>query len=180
MHITEKDKKRILEAADGRLLEMPISAQILRWLTADPKMDIHDLSYADFEALWERRHEHPEWDFTRSDLSAFAARGGKLIITQGTGDPVVPFVNTFDYVKDMAVHFESPEAFADTCRLYRMPFAGHSILDWSGPAVSLADGMAGLVDWVEKGEAPDTLPIVRYDFDHDMPLITGTSRYKNL
>jgi hypothetical protein len=93
---------------------------------------------------------------------------------------VVPFVNTFDYVRDMAGHFESPEAFADTCRLYRMPYAGHSILDWSGPAVSLADGMAGLTDWVERGEAPDTLPIVRYDFDHDMPLITGTSHYKNL
>lgn len=165
---------------DGRLIVMPISEQILRWLTADPKLDIHDLSYADFEALWEKRHAHPEWDFVRSDLSAFAARGGKLIITQGTGDPVVPFVNTFAYVKDMAEHFESAEAMADACRLYRMPYAGHSILDWSGPAVSLADGMAGLTDWVERGEAPDTLPIQRYDFDHDMPLITGTSHYKNL
>ena len=68
---------------------------------------------------------------------------------------------------------------ADACRLYRMPYAGHSILDWSGPAVSLADGMAALTDWVEKGEAPDTLPIQRYDFDHDMALITGTINYKN-
>lgn len=55
----------------------------------------------------------------------------------------------------------------DTIRLFMPPLAGHSILDWSGPAVSIADGMAALTNWVEKGIAPECLPTQRYDFAND-------------
>jgi len=58
-------------------------------------------------------------------------------------------------------------------RMFMPPFAGHSILDWSGPAVSCADGMKALTDWAEKDLAPDTLPTVRYDFENDRPYESG-------
>ena len=58
-------------------------------------------------------------------------------------------------------------------RMYMPEFAGHSILDWSGPAVSIANGMMALTLWTEKGKAPDRLPTIQYDFDNDRPFKTG-------
>lgn len=155
---------------DGRLIVMPIAAQVIRWMTGNPDLDIHDLSYADFETLWRNRSRFKCLDFTASDLTAFAKRGGKLIITQGTGDPVVPFEAAFDYYRDMSDHFPSEKIMNDSIRMFVEPFAGHSILDWSGPAVALSDGMAALTRWTETGKAPDRLPAQRYDFDHDCPV----------
>ncbi len=72
-----------------------------------------------------------------------------------------------DYYMNALEYFPSEKILNDTFRLFMPELAGHSILDWSGPAVSIADGMTALTRWVEEGIAPDEIPTQRYDFAKD-------------
>ncbi len=158
----------------GKLVLMPISEQTLRWFTRNPDLDIHSCSYEQYEHIYLNcRRDFNAYDFNEADFTAFAARGGKLMITHGTGDCVVPFQGAIDYYQAILDHFPSEKMMKEAVRLYMPDLAGHSILDWSGPAVSIADGMKALTLWTEKGQAPDTLPVVRYDFSNDRPQLEG-------
>lgn len=155
----------------GRLGLMPIGEQMLRWFSGNPKLDIHSLSYEEYEKLYfDSKKAFRRYDFNENDYSAFAARGGKLMITQGTGDCVVPYQATIDYYNNALDYFPSERIMNDSFRMYMPYLAGHSILDWSGPAVACSVGMEMLTRWVEKGEAPDAIPTVRYDFQKDEPV----------
>lgn len=156
---------------DGRLGLMPIAEQALRWFTDDPALDIHQLSYEEFEQIYTNlRKKFIRYDFNDCDFTAFAARGGKLIITHGTGDCVVPYQGMIDYYGRCLEHFPSEKIMNRNVRLYMPYLAGHSIVDWSGAAVSIADGMKFLTAWAEEGKEPDILPTVHYDFTVDKAL----------
>ncbi len=102
------------------------------------------------------------YDATGPDLSSFAADGGKLIIYQGWADQAVPPFGTVAYYKavvDSAGGYESSQTFS---RLYMIP-AQYHCLDGGDPALSGADLLAPLIDWVQHGTPPgplslDTLP----------------------
>lgn len=156
---------------DGRLGLMPIAEQALRWFTHDPSLDIHTLTYEEYEKIYEdRKKEFCSCAFRDTDFTAFAARGGKLLITHGTGDCVVPYQAAIDYYNDVLDHFPSERIMNESFRMFMPYLAGHSILDWSGAAVSCAEGMDVLTRWVEKGEAPEKIPTVLYDFQQDHPV----------
>ena len=159
----------------GKLVLMPIAEQTLRWFTRNPDLDIHSCSYEMFEHIYMNcRRDFSDYDFSDTDFTKYAARGGKLIITHGTGDCVVPYQGAIDYYQNILEHFPSEKIMNESVRMYMPDMAGHSILDWSGPAVSCADGMKALTLWTEQGKAPDRLPIVRYDFRNDKPQIQST------
>ncbi len=150
---------------DGRYGLMPIAEQYIRWTVGDPDFDIHSCSYEQFSQIYYESHRKLDrYSFNQKDLTAFAANGGKLIITQGTGDCVLPYETMIDYYMEVFDYFPSEKMLNKTLRLYMPELAGHSILDWSGPAVSIADGMRALVAWVEGKKEPDKLPTMRYDF----------------
>lgn len=160
---------------DGKYGLMPIAEQYIRWFVKDPEFDIHTCSYEKFAQIYDSCHAlFDRYSFNECDYSPFAGSGGKLIITQGTGDCVVPYQQMIDYYRDAFDHFPSEKIMKDTVRLFMPDLAGHSILDWSGPAVSIADGMTALTDWVEKGIAPDSLPTQRYDFAADRAVETSS------
>lgn len=153
---------------DGRLTLMPIAEQMLRWFLQDPDFDVHNCTYEQYEKIYmDSKKKFSRYDFNDNDFGPFAARGGKLMITQGTGDCVVPYQAAIDYYNDALEHFPSERIMNQSIRMYMPYLAGHSILDWSGPAVSCADGMKALTQWVEEGKACDILPTVRYDFGQD-------------
>jgi len=90
-----------------------------------------------------------------TDLSAFKANGGKLIIWQPqTGGPFSPqdMVNWYTEMnramKGGEENFKAAFSFA---RLFLMPGANHC---GGGPSTSTIDAFAPLVDWVENGKAP--------------------------
>jgi Tannase and feruloyl esterase len=88
-------------------------------------------------------------DSTNPDLSAFAARGGKLIIKEHTGDYAQSPFAGIDYYKSVLGKMgrEASERFL---RLYVTPGADHG-------GQSVPDGvdiLSVLEDWVEKGNAP--------------------------
>lgn len=49
------------------------------------------------------------------------------------------------------------------CRLYITPGDGHGSCKWHGPGITERDGMAALMDWVERGIPPKALRVVQAD-----------------
>ena len=160
---------------DGRLVLMPIAEQTIRWFTREPALDIHSLTYEEFERIYmECRKDFIRYDFNDADFSAFAKKGGKLMITHGTGDCVVPYQAVTDYYDQILDHFPSEKIMNDSVRLFMPDMAGHSILNWTGPAVAISVGMEALTLWTEKGIVPDVIPTARYNFTEDRSVQDST------
>jgi len=85
------------------------------------------------------------------DLSAFFARGGKLILWHGESDPGPSPVATLDYVN--AVSAANPRA-ADQMRYYTLPGVGHCR---GGPGADGVDYLAAMESWTSSGNAPTQL-----------------------
>lgn len=122
------------------------------------------------------------------DLSAFRARGGKLLHYHGMADPVVPFGSSL-YFYDQVAQAMVPKG-VDVDDFYRFfPIAGMGHCDTSGyapyyiagctqyltgathgvPGFDGAehDGILALMRWVENGTAPEKLVATKYQ--DDMP-----------
>ena len=86
---------------------------------------------------------------TNPDLSAFNARGGKLILWHGWADPALTPLASIRYHEQ--VHARDPKA-ASYFRTFLMPGVLHCA---GGAGPDVADWTAAIVDWVENNKAPD-------------------------
>lgn len=96
------------------------------------------------------------------DLSAFAKRGGKLIVTCGWEDQTTPapeVVAWYEYLAEASGGLERTRRF---CRLFPLPGVAHG---GGKGRITTGGGALGKVHfealrrWVEKGEAPETYPL---------------------
>src|SRR6266481_46046 len=108
---------------------------------------------------------------TEANLTAFKARGGKLILYHGWVDPAISALNTINYYNDVASKMgaRETEAFA---RLYMVPGMQHCS---GGPGTdSFGQFGAGTKDaqhnvelaveaWVEKGIAPKAIVAIKIE-----------------
>ena len=95
------------------------------------------------------------------DLAAFRKRGGKLLMTSGTADSVVPFQATMDYYEKVIEQVGSLEETQSFFRYFLIPGMAHH---GSGPGINaLPDWVAVMTDWCEKGRAPESLEARRYE-----------------
>ena len=62
----------------------------------------------------------------------------------------------------------------DSGRLFMPDMAGHSVLNWTGPAVAISTGMEALTMWTEQGITPDVIPTQRYNFQEDRSVEDST------
>jgi feruloyl esterase len=86
------------------------------------------------------------------DLSAFRARGGKLIIDNSWMDASMSALGTIKYYERvLAVHSDARE----DVRLFLRPGVTHCML---GPGPDGTDYLTAIDEWVESGEAPEQLP----------------------
>ncbi|MFM9967169.1 MAG: tannase/feruloyl esterase family alpha/beta hydrolase [Burkholderiales bacterium] len=85
-----------------------------------------------------------------ADLSAFKRRGGKMIFYHGVSDPGPSVHYTINYFNRLAPLNSKDEL----AKLYLVPNMGHCR---GGPAPDQFDFLTPLVDWVERGIAPDTV-----------------------
>lgn len=91
-------------------------------------------------------------DATNPDLSAFLARGGRLIMLHGLADEVISPNSTIDYHQRVITTVGQP-AVAAGIRFYTVPGMGHG----TGVFIPNWDSLAALENWVERGLAPATV-----------------------
>jgi feruloyl esterase len=91
-------------------------------------------------------------DSTDPDLSRFAARGGKLVISENMADYAQSPYAGIHYYRSVVARMGQAAA-DDFLRLYVTPGADHMGMG----APSNVDMLDVLVDWVEKGRAPGEL-----------------------
>lgn len=97
------------------------------------------------------------------DLSAFKARGGKLITWHGLADELIMPQGTINYYNRVGGAMGGAANVQSFYRLYLVPGAGHGTPNGtSNPAADVPNFAAGqaydlLTQWVEKGVAPDAV-----------------------
>jgi len=97
----------------------------------------------------------PQLNAMATDLGAFKARGGKLIMYTGLADPVsVPF-DTINYYESVAAAMGGMPATQTFFRFFAAPGMAHC---GGGTGPNTFDALAALDAWVEKGTAPDSIP----------------------
>ncbi len=134
-----------------------LSVFYCRWITENPKDKFENLDLAGFEALFDRSCEKfADAMADNADLSAFAAHGGKLMIDHGIDDPLIPVDGTIDYCNRVKSLMDT-----DFLQLYINPGDGHGSCSWHSPGVPDNEGMAALINWVEKGIKPTALRTVQ-------------------
>ncbi|SNS18491.1 feruloyl esterase [Azospirillum sp. RU38E] len=86
------------------------------------------------------------------DIDAFRARGGKLIVPHGVSDPVFSINDTLNWYQEMDERYGGQAA--GFVRVFPVPGMGHCS---DGPATDRFAAFQAMVDWVERGQAPDSL-----------------------
>ena len=88
------------------------------------------------------------------DLSAFAKRGGKLIMTLGTADSVVPYHASIDYYERVIERLGGLDQAQSFFRFYVVPGLAHG----GGPGINQPPNLLDAVRaWRETGTAPIAL-----------------------
>ncbi len=102
---------------------------------------------------------------TNPDLTAFEARGGKLILFHGWSDPGIPPLVTVNYYESVVARMGRTDAERFT-RLYMVPGMPHCS-GGSGPNTFGTPMLSALDRWVEKGVAPQAIPATKYRTNGD-------------
>lgn len=85
-------------------------------------------------------------------LATFRARGGKMIVPHGVSDPVFSIRDTLDWYREVNQRHEGRAA--DFVRVFPVPGMAHCS---RGPATDRYNAFAALVEWVERGDAPEAI-----------------------
>jgi feruloyl esterase len=93
------------------------------------------------------------------DLSAFAQRGGKMVIWHGWGDPLVTPYLTVDWFEAWARRAGGMDQARAAARLFMVPGMDHCGINAANPGITDTglDPLTALEQWVEQGKAPDSL-----------------------
>jgi feruloyl esterase len=95
-------------------------------------------------------------DSTWTNLSSFAGHGGKLLFFHGLSDPWFSPLDTLGYYEKMAKDTGDgsvASSVASWSRIYFVPGMGHC--QGGSATLDRFDMLSAVVDWVEKGVAPD-------------------------
>ena len=123
----------------------------------------YDLTRFDFDADWDRANNRPlgndetlasALNAIDPDLSAFKARGGKLISYHGWADALITGHYAVDYYENVLAAMGGLEETTDFYRLFMAPGVAHCR---GGPGPDRFDAVEAIERWVERGEAPDRI-----------------------
>jgi len=89
-----------------------------------------------------------------TNLTTFSLSGGKLIFFHGDSDPWFSALDTLGYYKSLAETNGGAEKVSEWSRIFLVPGMAHC---GGGPSLDHFDMLTAVVDWVEKGTAPDSV-----------------------
>ncbi len=127
-----------------------VTDQFVRYVVArDPSFNWMTIDPENLGPLTERLAALSQIEARDSDLSAFAAKGGKVLLLQGAADMLVSPRRTALYVQQMreSLGNEKVDAFL---RYYEVPGFGHDQGDFN----ATWDAVSTLSNWVENGIDP--------------------------
>ncbi len=126
---------------------------VFRYLVLDPPQPEYDTLKFDYDkdsgivSRWSKLADAKD-----ADLSKFRKSGGKLIMTYGWADQILQPLMGVRYYE--AVAKEHGKDTADFVRLFMVPGMAHCA---GGVGPDRNDAVTAVIDWVEKGKAPDQL-----------------------
>ena len=105
---------------------------------------------------------------TKTDLRAYIARGGKLLLWHGWTDAMIPARSTIEYYE--AVLAASGREASNAVKLFMLPGVDHCA---GGEGADVFDALQAIDAWVDRGQAPERIVASR-------PLPAGASRTRAL
>jgi len=138
---------------DQKPADFNLADGIMRYLVFRPPQADYDYKTFDYDRdihlldNWSK-----EADAKNPDLSKFRKHGGKLIMTYGWADTILqPMMGVNYFEQAVATNGTNTPAFF---RLFMAPGMGHC---GGGIGPDRHDSVTAMVDWVEKGKAPDAM-----------------------
>lgn len=87
-------------------------------------------------------------------LSSYRASGGKLMIVHGMSDPIFSATESQHYYDQLTINNGGLASTKEFARAFYVPGMNHCA---GGPATDSYDSIQAMVDWVEKGVAPERM-----------------------
>jgi feruloyl esterase len=103
-----------------------------------------------------------------TNLSTFAGRGGKLLFFHGASDPWFSAMDTVEYYERLGTDNGGADSVRGWSRLFLVPSMGHC--GGGQGALDRFDLLTPIVEWVEKGTAPDAVPATSRAAGRSRPL----------
>ena len=146
---------------------------LFRWILGSD-FDFRNFDFAkDAETLHQALSA--DLDAVNPDLSAFKARGGKLLLVHGTADPIIGLRSSIRYFKEVQRRMGDT---SDFFRLFLLPGMGHvaggpGAQDYvyglpACPKDEKHYGLLTLKAWCEENKAPDEIMPVHIEGDNVM------------
>jgi hypothetical protein len=127
------------------------------FLKKQPGFDTSKITYPEFTGLF--RQSVREYDkiigTSDTDLSDFRRAGGKLLTYVGTADQLIPPGGTLKYREEVESRMGGAQRVNDFYRVFLAPGVEHC---GKGVGPVPTNPLGALVNWVEHGKAPATLP----------------------
>jgi feruloyl esterase len=147
-------------AADGTRVGAPFpiaDAWVRYFLKRQPGFDTATITPAQFDVQFaQSRIEYNRIIGTDDpNLAAFRNAGGKMVTWHGLADPLIFPQGTVNYYQRVQATLGGATRVADFYRLFLAPGVGHC---GGGRGPVPTDPLGAVVNWVEKGQAPATLP----------------------
>jgi hypothetical protein len=138
---------------NGKTADFGLAEDTMRYLVLKPPQPDWDYRTFNFDR---DIHMLDRWgklaDAKNPDLSKFKNRGGKLLMTYGWADPILQPMAGVRYY-EQATAKNGPNT-TDFFRLFMIPGMSHCS---GGIGPDRHDPMTAIIDWVEKGQAPDSM-----------------------
>lgn len=133
-----------------------LMSDALRWeffWPSDPTFNILNFDF-DRDPLRMEAESSIYDTYRDASLAPYKGRGGKLMILHGMADAIFNINDSIDYYQRLAANNGGVAATQAFARLYAIPGENHCS---GGRATDQIDALQAMVDWVERGPAPDRL-----------------------
>lgn len=139
--------------ADGRAADFNLAENTMRYLVFTPPQPNWDYRTFDFDRdtrlldTWAKKVNADSTDYSK-----FRRRGGKVLMTYGWADQVLQPMMGVDYYEKVVA--KNGAKTQDFMRLFMVPGMTHCA---GGHGTDRFDAVTAVINWVEKGKAPDSL-----------------------